>query len=462
MKITLIYKLNVITLGLICVSGILAQNRQPKLSEKFVVNNDVKVNLNTSHTQIIFETWNKNSVEIEAYIEGDNITEDNKERLLQNWKIEALGNSREITINSITGNFWSGDLSESNVKNSDLPEFRRLEPMISDMLRPILKNIENNPMPSALSENLASMNFDTDKFRENEEKYIKQWGDQIKEQFGDNYESVVKSWTKELSKNAGSLASNVNLAVAPNDWAGEEFARRMQAWASQFSGDLEITQTNGTNVTVYRYSTNMNSSSGAIDRIVKVKMPKNALLKLNIRHGDVKLPEKVTNIIASLTHTSLEANMIGGDRTYIRASYSPVLIKQWNSGRLAVNYVKNCRIQNAKSLRVNADSSNIFIQELDGNGAISGSFGAITIANLSESFSTLDLAVENSDFKLKLPETPYNIAYSGMQSRISLPKTIEVKARRNFGNVFVNGFNKTRDTDKVITINAKYSDIVLQ
>ncbi|WP_299261367.1 hypothetical protein [uncultured Aquimarina sp.] len=459
MKITLIYKLNLITLSLVCFSGVYAQNRQDKLSEKFVVNKDVTVHLNTSHTEVVFETWNKNSVEIEAYIEGDDITEDNKERLLQNWRIEALGNSREITINSITGNFWSGNVSAANTKNADLPEFRRLEPVISDMLRPILKNIKNNPMPSALSENLASMNFDTNKFKENEEKYIQQWGDQIKEKFGDNYESVVKNWTKELSKNTSQIQSNGSITT--QDWAGEEFARRMQAWASQFSGDLEITQTNGSNVTVFRYSSRM-SNSGSINRIVKVRLPKEALLKLNIRHGNVKLAEKTTNMIASLSHTSLEANVIDGDRTFIRTSYSPVVIKQWNNGRLAVNYVKNCRIQNAKNLRINSDSSNIFIQELEENAAISGSFGAITVANLSESFSTLDLAIENSDFKLNLPETAFNIAYSGVQSRISVPKTIEANARRNFGNVFVNGFNKTRDTDKVITINAKYSDIILK
>lgn len=459
MKITLIYKLNLFALSVTCFSCVFAQERLPKLSEKFVVNEDVTIHLNTSHTEIVFEGWNKNTVEVEAYIEGDNINENNKERFLQNWKIEALGNSREIKINSLTGNFWSGNISSTSNAPTQ-PEYNRLEPVISDMLRPILKNIENNPMPSALSENLASMNFDTNKFKENEEKYIQQWGEQIKEKFGDNYENVVKSWTNELSKNAQQIQPNSNLNS--QDWAGEEFARRMQAWASQFSGDLEITQRNGSNVTVYRYSSRMNNSSGTVHRIVKVKMPKKALLKLNIRHGNVQLAEKTVNMVASLSHTSLQGDVIDGDRTFIRTSYSPIAIKQWNNGRLAVNYVKNCRIQKAKNLRVNADSSNLFIQELEDNAAISGSFGAITIANLSASFSTLDLAVENSDFKLKLPEAAFNIAYSGVQSRISLPKTMEVNARRNFGNVFVNGFNKTRDTDKAITINSKYSDIILQ
>ncbi len=460
MKITLIYKLNVITLSVVCFTGIFAQNKKTKLTEKFAVNKDVVVNLNTSYTAVVFETWNKKTVAVEAYIEGENLTEENSERLLYNWQVEALGNEREITINAVTGNFWPEKVAPTaNINTNNMPEFRTLVPMIADMLGPILKNIENNPMPSALSQNLASMNFDTHKFKENEEKYIKQWGDQIKEKFGDNSENVIKNWTKELSKNTQQVQ------VSEQKWGGEQFAQRMQAWASQFSGEfsgnLEIVQRNGDNVRVYRYNSNK-INSGKINRIIKILMPEEAILKLNIRHGDIKLAKKTSNMIASLRHTKLEANIIDGENTFIRASYSPLAIQQWNSGRLVINYVKNCRIKKAKNLRLNVDSSNAFIQELGGNTAVSGSFGAITVVNLLESFSTLDLVVENSDFKLKLPKSAFNFTYNGAQSRISLPKELEVKARRNFGNVFVNGFQNTRNTDKMITISAKYSDIILQ
>ncbi len=240
----------------------------------------------------------------------------------------------------------------------------------------------------------------------------------------------------------------------------EQYGRKMNAWASQLVQDVDKQQTGTANVTVYRYSTskvNTNSTS----KIIKIRIPKEAKLRLNIRHGDVQLAEKSNNIKASLSHTKLSANVIDGEQTFIKASYSPVFVRQWNNGRLVINYVKNCRIQNAKNLLVNADSSNIFIQQLEENGAISGSFGVITIANLGESFSTLDLAVQNSDFKLNLPKTAFNLSYSGAQSIISLPKTLEINTRKNFGNVFVNGFQNTRNTDKIITINAKYSKVVL-
>ena len=190
-------------------------------------------------------------------------------------------------------------------------------------------------------------------------------------------------------------------------------------------------------------------------------MPKNAKLKLNIRHGAVQLAEKSYNVKASLSHTRLSANVIDGNKTFIKASYSPVFVRQWNDGRLVVNYVKNCRIQIAKNLLVNSDSSNIFIQQMDENGAIAASFGTVTIANLGSSFKTLDLAVQNSDFRLKLPKTPFNLTYTGSRSKIGLPKTLEINTRSNFGNVFINGYQGTRDTDKLITVNAKYSNVIL-
>ena len=74
-------------------------------------------------------------------------------------------------------------------------------------------------------------------------------------------------------------------------------------------------------------------------------MPKEAMLKLTVRHGDVQLAEHTNNIIASLTHTRLVANSINGAETYIKSSYAPVSVNHWNDGRLVVNYVKNCKIQ---------------------------------------------------------------------------------------------------------------------
>ncbi len=447
---------------LVCCANSFAQDKQNKLSEKLTVNKDVTVNLNTSHTNIVFETWNKNTIEVEAYLEGD-LTNENSRRILDSWQVNVLGNEREITINSAAGNLWREKVTASNIQidKKNIQELRRLSPMIADMLGPLMENIAKNPMPSTLSENQSNVNYGNGK-SESEEKYIQQWENQIREKFSEDLEKQKQKqkWASQLKDDNSKNSANQAQIRLETAW-GEEYGKQMNAWASQLIRDVENQQKGVANITFYQYRANRVNTNNT-SKVIKVRMPREAVLRLNIRHGDVQLAEKANNVRASLSHTRLSANVIDGDQTFIKASYSPVFVRQWNNGKLVVNYVKNCRIQTAKNLLVNADSSNIYIQQLDENGAISGSFGVITIENLGESFSTLDLAVQNSDFKLKLPKTAFNISYSGAQSLISLPRTLQINTRKNFGNVFINGFQNTRSTDRMITINAKYSEVVLK
>ncbi len=456
MKVMMKYKLSIFTSCMLCCVGLFAQDKQHKLKEKFDVDKNVTVSLNTSHTNIVFETWNRNTIEVEAFLEGDDLTDENSRRILDSWKVNVSGNSDNVLINSVAGNLWTRSVTATNVRMTK-EELRMLEPAIASMLEPIMENIANNPMPNALSDDFSNVSINGGRNKA-DAKYIEQWENQIRENFSDDRDQKKQLWAKQFDKTPNKIS--VQKEIRLETW-GQQYGKQMEAWASQLIKDIENQQQGTANVTVYRYSSTKKNIDGEVNKIIKVRMPVGAKLKLNIRHGDVQLAERSKNIKASLSHTKLSANIIDGSQTFIKASYSPVFVRQWNNGRLVVNYVKNCRIQNAKNLLVNADSSNIYIQQLEENGAISGSFGVITIANLGESFSTLDLAVQNSDFKLKLPKTAFNISYSGVQSLISVPETLETNTRKNFGNVFINGFQKTRSTDKVITINAKYSEVVL-
>ncbi|MBP2834206.1 hypothetical protein J8281_18560 [Aquimarina sp. U1-2] len=458
------YKLSftITIVSVFCYTGLLAQDQQSKLNEKITVNRDVVVRLNTSHTNVIFETWNKNTVEINAYLEGD-LTNDTSKHILDSWQVNVVGDSNEITINSAAGNLWRRDVTASNIKvtKDNLEDLRRLSPLIANMLSPLIKNIEKNPMPNTLTQNRSNVNYGAANSNKGEEKYVEQWENQIREKFSDDLEKSKQKWALQLQEEHSNIVAGQMEIRLETSW-GAQYEKQMNTWAAQLTKDINNQQKGVANVTFYQYRSNNNkTTSHKVSKVIKVYMPKAAQLKLNIRHGDVQLAERSTNVIASLSHTKLSAKVIDGDQTFIKASYSPVFVRQWDDGKLVVNYVKNCRIQTANNLLVNSDSSNIYIQQLNQNGAISGSFGVITIENLGASFSTLDLVVRNSDFHLKLPETALNLSYSGAQSLISLPKTMQISSRRNFGNVFINGFQKTRSTDKMITINAKYSEVVL-
>lgn len=449
------YKLSIVTSCMLCCVGLFAQDKQNKLKEKLNVSADVIVNLNTSHTNVVFETWNKNTVEVDAFLEGEDLNDENSQRILDSWQVDVSTNGKEVLIRSAAGNLWTGSVTSANVRMSK-EELRMLGPAIANMLGPIMENMANNPMPSALSDDYSNVSINTKKNQIGEEKYIRQWENQIREKFREDVDK--KNWTEKFDNTSNRAIVQQQIHV--ETW-GQQYGKQMEAWASQLIKDIEGQQNGTSNVTVYRYSSNTKNGNSGTSKVIRVRVPVAAQLKLNIRHGDVQLAERSKNVRASLSHTKLSAHTIEGDQTFIKASYSPVFVRNWNHGRLVVNYVKNCRIQNAKNLLLNADSSNIYIQQLNENGAISGSFGVITIENLGESFSTLDLAVQNSDFKLKLPKTAFNLSYSGAQSIISLPKTLEISTRKNFGNVFINGFQNTRSTDKMIIINAKFSEVLL-
>ncbi|MFC5046441.1 hypothetical protein ACFSTE_03520 [Aquimarina hainanensis] len=456
------YTFNIAVLSVFCGVGLFAQNTESKLKESFSVAKDVTITLNTNHTNLVFVPWNKSTVTVEAYLDGGNITEENKEYLLDNWKVHTMANQNAVVITSASANSISREVA---VKRG-LQELRMMEPMINDMLGPIMERMANNPMPSTLPKNnKINASFDYGKYKEGEEKYIKQWEHQISEKFGGNFGNSLKDWKQQFQKGAEEISAKMEVRMQEiggenSKYWGEQFGREMEAWANQFAREFQTKQNVGTTIQVYRYttsSTNINAS-----KIIKVYMPKNAKLRINSRHGEVKLPDFSADVKASLSHTLLTAGTIDGRDTYIEASYSPVFITNWNEGELILNYVKRCEIKKANTLHANADSSSIIVHELSKKGAITGSFGAVTILKVGADFESLNLAVANSDFKLKLPEEAFNFVYNGAQSRISLPKTMEKTVTRNFGNIFINGFNETRNTEKIITINAKYSELILQ
>ena len=71
-------KYRIITLVyLLCFVGIVnAQQKVKKLSHTIETNKDVTIDLNTSHTNIIIDTWNKGYVEVEAYVESKELSKE--------------------------------------------------------------------------------------------------------------------------------------------------------------------------------------------------------------------------------------------------------------------------------------------------------------------------------------------------------------------------------------------------
>jgi len=189
-----------------------------------------------------------------------------------------------------------------------------------------------------------------------------------------------------------------------------------------------------------------------VKRTIKIKMPKGAKLNLNVRHGELKI-SSIYNLKADLSHTTLVANHIDGSETSINVSYSPVHINTWNAGELILKYVDDAHLNTVGSLRLNSNSSDMYIDNLIGNAIIDGSFGDLSILNITDSFTNLNVVLENSDAVIKLPKTDYSVYFKGNRSRLNNKLTTQ-KTIEFYPNGNRNG--------KSIVLNAKYSNIILK
>ncbi len=182
-----------------------------------------------------------------------------------------------------------------------------------------------------------------------------------------------------------------------------------------------------------------------VKRVIKIKMPKKAKLKLNVRHGELKIVSAILNATGNISHTNLLAKDIDGSDTSINVSYSDVLVNDWKNGTLGLKYVDNALIKNVQSLTLNSNSSNINIDYLSGNNIIDGSFGELTIHSILDTFSNLNIVLENSDAWIKLPKVDYILMFKGERSK--------------FNNEITKTKTVSGDSGKSIVINAKYSSV---
>lgn len=452
-------------IAIISLGVVFSAVAQEKLKEQFVVAKDVVIQLNTSHTNVIFESWNKDVVGVEAYVEGAGLSREQLNNVLHTWEVSAnaADNNVRITANTSKGSTISPSAVTVNMQGS-MRDIQVLGPMLSGMLAPLLHKIAQNPIPSELAHDMKALQFDYVAYGKDGQRYMDSWEKDMEAKLGSKFEVAIEEWGKQLEKDAKKWSESMEVQMEA--W-GRQFERDMQRLGQHLEKQThQMTPSrpvaiggNPANTGRYIYEV---ATPVKVNKVLKVFIPKTAQLQLHVRHGEVALADQVNNIKASLSHTKFAANIIAGGTTRIKASYSPIFVKQWNDGVLVIDYVKNCRIENAKAIRLKANSSNVYIQNLNAAGLITGNFGNITIANMDTDFSSLDLNLQNTDLRVNLPKSAFNFTYLGSRNLMQLPKAMELRTMRNFGNESITGFFKSRNTHSAITINAKYSDIALQ
>ena len=74
---------------------------QDRAIERFKVGEDALVEVDVSYADVVFETWSKNTVAVETYIEAEGLSNKEKKEAFDSWDVDVLGNSKKVIISSV-------------------------------------------------------------------------------------------------------------------------------------------------------------------------------------------------------------------------------------------------------------------------------------------------------------------------------------------------------------------------
>ncbi|MBP1841423.1 hypothetical protein [Formosa algae] len=475
----------------------LAQQKLNKASQSLKVNKAVTIQLESNYTTVKIDTWNKDIIEVEAFIESDKLSKTDLQKALQQWNVDVSGSNNFVTISSkSTQNGWEDDyIFDSNAMSAlktlefDLAQIPPMPPM------PDMSHVSHLPqlptMPQApvmpqlpdLPEGITQVNFDYERYKEEGESYLESWSKIYQKKYGKEYQDKMKSWAKQFS--ASGFKEYEKEMEAWGEKFGESYGKQMEAWGKQFEDgfgkDFEKSmeawgesfgksfekqmeaqahaQESRARAEEAKSRLEVNQSSkpahSNLKKTIIIRMPKKANLKVNVKYGELQFVSLIENLKAVMSHTKLTAQTIDGSLTSIDVSYAPVSIAQWNQGNLILNYVEQAKLSEVNSMVLNSNSSSIHLGNISGNTIINGSFGDLKINEIADSFQNLNIVLDNSDAVIKLPNTAYSLQYNGKQSRFKHPK----KTTSENASTFSTG---DLSSNKSIIVNAKFSKVLME
>jgi hypothetical protein len=472
-------KFSVVIVSL-CISFAAFGQQTKTVKEGFDVKPNVVVAINTTHADIELQTWDKNRVEIEAIYTIEDLSKEEAEKYFKRWKLDIKGNSEQIDINSKGGGLWR-TRNEDNIF-AQMPDVEfalsNVHSILEDIdMAPALAMIkEMPPIPRMPRINTNDFKFDYEAYKKDGDAYMKKWRKEWDKNFDKEWEQKMKEWSEKMEKNSEQwakqqeeihekrLKANEKRFLANEKSAEvreEALLERAKARENTIKARVEAGNSSSQVREMYFYSADGDKNMKLKKRVI-IKIPKGSKLKMNVRHGEVKMANTLKNIDATLSHTVLVANTIFGSETNIKCSYSPVSIENWKEGQLRVNYVDKVVLQRVESLKLSSNSSNVQIGNLAKEGVFEGTFGTLNIDKIGDAFASLDITLENTDAIFNLPKTAFDIYFNGSNSEIEYPKSFNVTVTDTFNSKIVKGYNQQKNSDKTININAKYSSLIMQ
>ncbi|WP_291965107.1 hypothetical protein [Maribacter sp.] len=478
-SLTTVSRQLIIALGILTSTTLLAQEESKTFQERFIVAEDAVVNINTSYADIEFETWDKDEVAISATIILEGATKEEAENYFKNSPIEILGNSKEIKISSKSKNndffasFDSDELFDHGGMRIAVPEIASFVVSVPE----IAPFPEMPPLPQT-----EAFIFDYEEYQKDGEKYMKKWQKNFEKSFDKKHQKRLEEWAGRMEETLNEeklekyeqrreklMQEREKLMEQRHEELRQRLEEREEKRAQAAEGKEELrsfistSRVNEADVpNVFYFSNEGEQKNFKIKKTIKISLPKSTRIKMDVRHGEVKLAENTKNLNANLSHSSLWAVTIDGEETNVSASYTPVSVQRWNYGRLSTSYSEEILLSEVVQLQLQATSSDVTIDKLFKNAFIKNDFGSVHVFELGNDFKDLDVSVKNGELNVTVPKVASNIYIKGNSSTLKLPEGLQMIATKNGTTTIHKGHHIKANNDRSIVITSDYSKVVLQ
>ncbi len=477
------------------------QKQSKSYNESFMVTDATVLDIDTSHADLEFETWDKDQIQIEALIEIEGMTKEEAAAYFKKEGFEIVGNSQKVSVRtgSETPFFLGNSLSGLRNMHFEFPELQaiHMDSLMHHMavLPEIAELAALAPMPPTPA--MPAIEFDYDAFKKDGDKYLKKWQKKFSKGFDEEYIKKLDEWSAQMDEKRAQIEERQEMLQEKRMEAQEKLfekqmetkAKLMEQRAKQTERKMALQDREKEIVearkashvrsidhenhvfsvdslmgspSIFYFSTDSENTNYKVKKTIKIKMPKGTKIQMNVRHGEVKLAENTRNINAKLSYASLLAATIDGDRTTIVASYSPVSVQKWNYGQLTADYSESIALKEVLNLRLSAISSDVVIDRLINTATIKNEFGPLRINAISKDFKSLDISLNNAEFVCKLPTSSFTINVNGINSEFTSPASLSLQRTNNLNSFVSKGYNLAKNSDRAISINSKYGDVVLQ
>jgi hypothetical protein len=511
------YKYKLIAFLILITVVTQAQTFDKKIKENFKVNPDVEIIINATNMDVAIETWNRNEVSVEVVMEVEGVAEKEAEKILKNWKFEALGNKSKVKITSLSNNtfyefnhdfdfdhdfdfkfdFFEIDVDIPHFEMPEMPEMPEIPELPEMPEMPEMQEFEfdyqaykndstylkNYKMRVAegvekfknsnWKKNLDSIRNSSGykkkmkEFKEATKKMAKdlkesKWFKEIQElqnseEFKQQMEQAriaTEKATKEIFVNKDKILEQVKLVKEANKAALEEIKRMKE------EGKLDSLHNYSENVYFFN-STNKNSKV-KIKKYLKIKVPKKATFNLNVRHGKVTIPESNKKISANMSYGDFVGGTITGDKNELIFTNSPVIINSLISSNITLKNVPSAKFGTFENVNLFSNSSNVVIDEIGSDVALSQKFGTIKVKKIIPNFNKLNLILDYAKANLDFSNASYVFQINGKKSTVNLNKELTKISNKNVDGVqIIEGYYKNNSSINKLFLTGVFSTINL-